>query len=97
MRKLRFGDLSCGDAACADFDSLDGAVEVDLDFLEVGKETTQRLSDDLRTGAARSFDLTAPLIFYAGNDPFSAYCAYVGHDFLLLNRIHADVPRFCLR
>jgi len=80
MLLLRFNDFSCGDTACADLGSLNRSLEIDLDLLKIREETTQSLSDNLRTGTARSFDLTASFIFYAWDSAFLTDCTYFCHD-----------------
>ena len=81
MRKVKvplgFDDFSCGNAAGTDLSSFDRSVDFDLDFLEVRKKSAQSFSDDLGTGTARPFDLSASFIFYAGDGSLMADGTYV--------------------
>ena len=78
---LGFENLAGADAAGAHVRAGDRSIKIDLDPLQVGHKTAQRFSDDLRTGTAGSFNLTAPLILGSRHGAFMADNAFFGHVF----------------
>jgi hypothetical protein len=77
---LGFNNFSSGNTAGADISPLNGPFEINLDSLEVRKESTESLADDFRTGTACPFDLTAPFVFDARNRAFLTYHACFCHN-----------------
>jgi len=78
-------DFSGADAAGAHVNAPDRSIKNNFDPLQVRQETAQRFSNDLGTGTAGPFDLTAAFVFGARYRAFMADNAFFGHVFFLGN------------
>src|SRR5437016_5460123 len=73
-------DEAAADRLDADADGLDGAVDLDLDALEIGDESAFGLAGDLAPDAAKVFRLAAASVAIAAAGFLAGDCTFHGHD-----------------